>query len=134
MHSLSQSVEVRMLVWSVVLGMVQLAIATTLAVKDQGLYYALGIRERAAPPTAVVTERWLRAFRNFKETFVFFAAAILAVAVLGRQTPLSAAGAQLYFWSRLVYVPIYAAGIPLARTAAWGLAMIGLVMVLTAAF
>jgi uncharacterized MAPEG superfamily protein len=133
MHNLIESVEVRMLVWSVVLGLVQLAIATTLATADQGLYYTLGIRERVAPPTSIVTERWLRAFRNFKETFVFFAAAVLAVVVLGRQSPVSAAGAQLYFWSRLVYVPIYVAGIPLARTAVWGLSIIGLAMVLAAA-
>jgi len=44
----------------------------------------------------------------------------------------SALGAQLYFWARLVYIPVYASGIPFARTAVWTVSIIGLVMVLGA--
>jgi uncharacterized MAPEG superfamily protein len=42
-------------------------------------------------------------------------------------------GAQLYFWARVAYVPVYASGIPFARTAVWTVSIIGLVMVLTGA-
>jgi uncharacterized MAPEG superfamily protein len=42
-------------------------------------------------------------------------------------------GAQLYFWARVVYVPVYAAGIPVARTIVWTASIVGLVMVLLAA-
>jgi uncharacterized MAPEG superfamily protein len=39
-------------------------------------------------------------------------------------------GAQLYFWGRLAYVPLYAIGAPLARSVAWNVATIGIIFVL----
>src|ERR1051326_682729 len=105
-----------MLMWSVVLGLVQLVIATILAGKDCGMAYCLSARDTPAPPVSRITGRFLRAFQNFKETFVFFVVAVLVVALMARQSPMSAAGAQLYFWSRLAYVPVYAAGIMGVRT------------------
>jgi uncharacterized MAPEG superfamily protein len=36
----------------------------------------------------------------------------------------------LYFAGRLVYVPLYAWGIRVARTLAWGAAMLGIALVL----
>jgi uncharacterized MAPEG superfamily protein len=74
-----------------------------------------------------------RARGNFLETFAFFAALVLAVVALGRQNAGSALGAQLYFWARLVYVPVYAAGIPYLRTLVWAVSIVGLVMLLSAA-
>jgi uncharacterized MAPEG superfamily protein len=127
------STEMRMLLWAVVLGLVQLVIATTMATKDQGLPYNLSPRDQPAPPVSTVSARLLRAFHNFKETFVFFAAAVLAVTLLAKANPTSAAGAQIYFWARLVYVPIYALGIPGLRTLIWALSVAGIVMVLLAA-
>ena len=75
----------------------------------------------------------LRAFANFRETFVYFAVAVLVVTVLGKANATSALGAQIYFWTRLAYVPVYAAGIPVVRTLIWGASIAGLVMVLSAA-
>jgi uncharacterized MAPEG superfamily protein len=40
-------------------------------------------------------------------------------------------GAQLYFWARLAYVPVYAAGIPYLRTLLWAASIAGIVLVLT---
>jgi uncharacterized MAPEG superfamily protein len=127
------SIEVRMLCWAVVLGLVQLVIATTLATKDQGLGYNMSPRDKPAPSVGTLSARMLRAFSNFKETFVFFAAAILIVTLTGKNNAQSALGAQLYFWARLVYVPVYAAGIPLLRTAIWAVSIFGIVTVLLAA-
>ena len=127
------SVEIQMLCWSVVLGLIQLVIATTLGVKDQGMPYALGPRDIPGPMVAVFTARFQRAFQNFRETFVYFAAAVLVVTVLNKTKATTALGAQLYFWARLVYVPVYAAGIPVARTLVWAVSVVGLVMVLLGA-
>jgi uncharacterized MAPEG superfamily protein len=123
------SIEIRLLCWAVVLGLAQLVIATTLALKDQGLAYNMSPRDEASPVTRL-TARMLRAFRNFKETFVFFAVAVLVVALTGKNNASSALGAQLYFWARLVYVPVYAAGIPVLRTAVWAVSIIGIVTIL----
>ncbi len=133
MHTFAGSIEIQMLCWSAVLGLVQLVIATTLAVGDQGLPYAAGPRDTPSPPVRVITARFLRAFHNFRETFVYFAVAVLLVTLLNKTSATTALGAQLYFWARLVYVPVYASGIPFARTAVWTVSVIGLVMVLMGA-
>jgi uncharacterized MAPEG superfamily protein len=127
------SIEIQMLCWSIVLGLVQLVLATTTATLQQGLMYNMSSRDMPAPPVGRVAARLLRAFRNFMETFPFFAAAVLAIATLGRHDDLSAAGAQLYFWARVLYVPVYAAGIPVARTLIWAASIVGLILVLVAA-
>jgi uncharacterized MAPEG superfamily protein len=133
MHIFAGSIEIQMLCWSAVLGLVQLVIATTLAVGDQGLPYATGPRDAPSPPVKIITGRLLRAFHNFRETFVYFAVAVLLVTLLNKTSATTALGAQLYFWARLVYVPVYASGIPFARTAVWTVSVIGLVMVLMGA-
>jgi uncharacterized MAPEG superfamily protein len=127
------SIEIQMLCWSVVLGLVQLVISTTLQVKDVGLPYAGGPRDTPSPPVRILTGRLLRAFHNFRETFVYFAAAVILVTLLNKTNATTALGAQLYFWSRVAYVPAYAVGIPMLRTAVWTASIIGLVMVLLGA-
>ena len=133
MNIFAGSMEIQMLCWSAVLGLVQLVIATTLALKDQGVAYATGPHDKPAPPVTIVTGRLLRAFGNFRETFVYFAVAVLLVTLLNKTNATTALGAQLYFWARLVYVPVYAAGIPVLRTLIWTASFVGLVMVLVAA-
>ncbi len=133
MNIFAGSIEIQMLCWAVILGLAQLITATTLATRDQGLTYNMSARDLPAPSVSPLAARMLRAFGNFKETFVFFAVAVLAVTLLGKANANSALGAQIYFWARLVYVPVYAAGIPVVRTLIWGASIAGLVMVLLAA-
>jgi uncharacterized MAPEG superfamily protein len=125
--------ESTMLLWSVVLGLVQIVIATIAANKDVGLPYNLSSRDEAAPPLSKMTGRLVRAGANFRETFGLFAVSVILVMLLHRQNGSSAIGAQIYFWSRLVYIPVYALGIQVVRTIVWTLSIVGLVMVLTAA-
>ena len=75
-----------------------------------------------------------RASCNFLETFPFFAAAVLAVVLTQRTSPETTLGAQVYFWARLAYVPLYAAGVPYARTLVWAASIWGLLQVLWALF
>ncbi len=56
----------------------------------------------------------------------------LALAVTGKTGGLGATGAQVWFWARVVYVPIYAAGIPYLRTLVWTISAIGLILMLIA--
>jgi uncharacterized MAPEG superfamily protein len=127
--------ETTMLLWSVVLGLVQLVIASMAMNKDVGLPYNLSSRDvPPSSPIGTMAGRLVRAFANFRETFGFFAVAVLLVAILNRADHTSALGAQLYFWARLVYVPVYALGIIVVRTVVWAISIVGLVMVLLAAF
>jgi uncharacterized MAPEG superfamily protein len=132
MNIFTGSIEIQMLCWSVVLGLVQLVIITALAIKDQGSAYNISCRDTPPPPVTAVTARLQRAFGNFRETFVYFAVSVLLVTLMNKSNAHSALGAQLYFWARLVYIPVYASGIPFLRTAAWTVSIIGLVMVLGA--
>jgi uncharacterized MAPEG superfamily protein len=133
MNIFTGSTEIQMLCWSVVLGLVQLVLATAMATKDQGLPYNVSPRDLPPPPVSKLTARFQRAFGNFRETFVYFAVAVLVVTLTSRNNSVSALGSQIYFWARLIYVPVYAAGIPVLRTVTWGASMAGLIMVLLAA-
>ena len=133
MNIVTGSIEIQMLCWSVVLGLGQLAVATLGGLVDQGLPYNISSRDLPPPSITRITARLQRAFGNFRETFVYFAVAVLVVTTMVKNTPTSALGAQLYFWSRVAYVPVYAAGIPVLRTLIWAASIVGLVMVLGAA-
>ncbi len=74
----------------------------------------------------------MRAQSNLFETLPLFAGAVLLAHVAGREGSVAAWGAALYFWGRLVYVPLYAAGTPYVRTAVWIVAATGLGLVLAA--
>ncbi|TGT34845.1 MAPEG family protein, partial [Mesorhizobium sp. M8A.F.Ca.ET.167.01.1.1] len=50
----------------------------------------------------------------------------------GYETLLSKWGSGLYFSARLVYLPLYAFGIPLLRSLVWNVAFVGIVMLLLA--
>ena len=124
------SIELQMLFCSVLLGLAQLMAAAMLSTRDKGVAHNLSPRDEEGAPVSLLTGRMQRAFANFKETFAFFAAAVLLVTILGRESELSAWGAQLYFWARLAYVPVYAAGIPGLRSAIWTVSLTGLMLVL----
>ncbi len=128
------SVELKMLCWSVLLGLVQVALAATLVTWQRGLRWNIGNRDGAQPPVTGAASRASRASRNFLETFVFFAVAVLVVEMTGRANAYTAIGAQLYFWARLVYVPVYVVGIPYLRTLVWAVSVWGLLQVFSALF
>ena len=134
MDASSYTIELQMLAWAVVLGLVQLAVAASLSTQQRGLMWNAGPRDGEPKPLTGVAARMDRALRNFLETFPFFAVAVLAVAMTGRTSGDTAMGAQLYFWARVAYVPLYAAGIPFLRTVAWAASLVGLVMMLKPLF
>lgn len=128
------TLELKMLAWSVVLGLVQVFLAATLVTRQRGLQWNAGNRDGNPPPVTGAAARAERASRNFLETFPFFAAAVLAVVLAKLNTPHTALGAQIYFWARVAYVPVYVVGIPYLRTLIWAASFWGLLQVLEALF
>ena len=53
-------------------------------------------------------------------------------ALLGRHNWETVLGAQLYLAGRIVYIPLYALGIPVVRTMAWATATAGIGLILVA--
>lgn len=134
MGTAGMAIEIQMLAWAVVLGLVHLLLAATLVTRQRGLKWNTGARDAEQAPLTGVAARVDRALKNFLETFPFFAAAVLAVVVAGRADADTALGVQLYFWARVLYLPLYAAGVPYLRTVVWAVSLWGLVMVLLALF
>ena len=121
-------IELTMLVWSVALALVQVVIAVLAAQVQVGLPMLVGNRE-GFPELTGIAGRAHRAQSNMLTNLVLFAALALATAVAGRANATTALGAQLFFWGRVAYAVIYLIGIPWARTAAWAVSIVGLVMI-----
>jgi uncharacterized MAPEG superfamily protein len=124
--------ELRMLALSVVLGLVHIVLNAHTATQQHGLDWNVGARDQIMPPLSGVAGRLHRAMNNFLETFPLFAAAILLATVAGKGGPLTVWGSLLYFSGRLVYLPLYAFGIQYVRTAAWSIAVGGIILILVA--
>jgi uncharacterized MAPEG superfamily protein len=99
--------------------------------KPSGLIAAMGNREKEAPCDGFPA-RTDRAAKNMLENMVFFTALALVASVGGVADPHVELGARIFFWARLVYIPIYMIGIPVARTAVWAISVIGMGMIFAA--
>lgn len=98
-----------------------------------GLMVAFGNREGLAEATGFAG-RAKRAANNTLENFVLFAAIALVAHASGNTSPKIAAGAELFVWARLAYIPIYWLGIPFLRTASWAVGIVGMAMMLLPLF
>ena len=121
--------ELTMLAWSIVLGLVHVVLTGQLSVLQFGMAYGLSPRDEEKRPTGI-PGRVTRAFANYMQTFPFFAAAVLVAHVANRHSNWTVYGAELYFWCRLVFVPLYASGIPGPRTLAYLGGVVGIAMIL----
>lgn len=126
------STELKMLFYSAILGIIQLLLATHFSTLQRGVKWNLSPRDEKVPELTGVAGRLSRAFKNFMETFPFFIAAIIMVQITQMHSSISSIGAMIYFWARLVYVPLYAAGIPGVRTLVWLISFIGIILVMSA--
>lgn len=124
--------ELSLLAWATILGLLQIALVATCSVVQRGLPWAVSPRDGAMPALTTIASRLDRARGNFLETFPFFVALVLANHVLQQHDSMTILGAQLYFWARVAYVPAYAAGIPYLRTLIWAVSIVGLVLLLVA--
>ncbi len=125
--------ELTILGWTLVLAIVQVLLPGMLRTGETGVDYNASARDAPSPvPPRPVTARLQRAQQNLFETLPLFAAAILIAHVAGRNGDLTFWGAALYLASRVLYVPLYAAGIPVIRSLVWLVGLIGLILVLTA--
>ena len=122
--------EIQLLGLSAVLVVAQIVLAAQLGNRQYGLKWAASPRDADVAAPGVLLGRVRRALANMLETFPLFAAAVLAVAVTHRLDRWSLIGAHLYFWARLAYLPLYAAGVPLIRSLVWNVALVGVFMIL----
>jgi len=123
--------DLKWLLASVVLAWLMLIAASLYRARawtPTGLKLAFGNRDDLPPPSPMAG-RADRAARNMLESLILFSALLLAAHAAGQAGARVLLGAQLFFWGRLAYAPLYWAGIPYLRTAAWGVAVAGMVLV-----
>jgi uncharacterized MAPEG superfamily protein len=124
----TMSIDIKMLLWSAALTLLQMLVAVIGAQLQVGLPPLIGNRENL--PTMVGwAGRAQRAHHNMMESVVVFAILVLVANATGKANATTALGSELFFWSRLVYALIYWIGIPWVRTAAWGVSIVGLVLI-----
>jgi len=123
------TIELKLLVWSAALALVQMLVALLAAIIQVGFVPLLGNRENL-PALEGWAGRAQRAQRNMLENLVVFAVLVLVAQVAGKTNAATAFGAQLFFWGRVAYAPVYVIGIPWLRTGLWAVSFIGMLQIL----
>ena len=126
MPSASLPAEIVWLGASVVLLLVYIGAQAGLMTRDLGREFNVSARDEQPEPKGVMAGRAERALANLLETYPAFVALALALAVTGRSGGAGAIGAAVWFWARVVYLPLYLFGIPYVRTAVWSVSALGL--------
>lgn len=121
--------EIAYLALAVLLLLVHISVQAFALKQQVGNSYTAGPRD-TPPSLSPLAGRAERALRNFLETFAAFAALAIALEITGRADDWSGVGAALYFWGRVVYLPLYLSGIPWLRSAAWCVASLGIAIML----
>ena len=96
-----------------------------------GLIDAVGYPENPKPQPAWAL-RLQRAHANHIENLAPMAVLVLAANVAGLSDGLSAWGAALFFWARVVHAVVYTLGVPWLRTLAFTAGWVGSVLVFLA--
>ncbi len=93
-----------------------------------GLVDAVGYP--ANPPELPAwAQRSTRVHANMVENLAPFAALVLVAQVAGLANEITALGAALFFWARIVHAIVFILGIPWVRTLAFVVSWIGIVLI-----
>lgn len=122
--------ELSVLAWGCVLALVHIFAAVRFKTRQYGTKWNVGARDEDLPPPQPIVGRLARAQANFFETFPIYAAAALIVSVAHLESRWTAVGAWTWLAARIVYLPLYAAGVPYLRTIAFLASIAGIALVL----
>lgn len=106
--------------------LVQINLPATFRVLQDGVLSYVGSRDNETTLSAY-GQRAERAQRNLEESlFVFLSLGLLLVA-LDKQTEQAVLGAEVFFFARVLYVPLYVAAVPWIRSLVWVVGLGGLI-------
>ncbi|MEO1253104.1 MAG: MAPEG family protein [Pseudomonadota bacterium] len=92
-----------------------------------GFRWGLGPRDEPRAPS-VLQGRLNRIIANHLEGMAMFVPLILIIELGALSSALTGAGAMIFAAGRIAFAVIYLFGVPVWRSAMWGVAMIGLLM------
>jgi uncharacterized MAPEG superfamily protein len=122
--------EITVLVWGCLLALVHIFGAAHVKTRQYGTKWNMGARDEELPPPSPIVGRMVRAQANFFETFPLAIVAVVALTATGTQTWWTQLGALLWLGGRIVYLPLYAAGVPVVRTVVFLISLAGIIMML----
>ena len=123
-------IEVRIAAFGAVLLFIHIFIATRFKTRQYGRKWNVSARDDTLPPPNEMTGRTMRAQANFQETFPIAIVALLGVVLADQTSNWTALGGWIWLGARLIYLPLYAAGVPVVRTIVYTISIVGLGMVI----
>lgn len=123
-------VELMILAWSMILLLVHIFAAAHVKTKQYGTQWNMGARDENLPPMNPLAGRLARAQANFMETLPIAIVALVGVVLAGRTSEWTAMGGWIWLGARIVYLPLYAAGVPVVRTIIFLASLVGILIVL----
>jgi uncharacterized MAPEG superfamily protein len=119
--------ELACLILSVVLWLIHVVLQAVTGNVALPFGYLFTSRDKPVAVKGLLYGRATRALANYIENLVPFVALALALMVTQRTGGL---GATIWILARIVYIPLYLFDVVYARTAVWGLSIVGLLMML----
>lgn len=127
------TIELTVLAWGAILGLVHIFAAGHVKTRQYGAKWNMGARDEALSDPEPIVGRMMRAQANYFETFPIVVAAIAIISIAGLESPLTTAGALLWLAARVIYLPLYALGVPVLRSIVFLTSLAGILMLLTPA-
>ena len=124
------AVELKIAALGALLLFIHIFVAIRYKTAQYGRAWNVSARDETLPAPNPITGRLIRAQANFEETFPIAAVALLGVVIAGRTSQWTALGGWIWLGARVVYLPLYWAGIPVVRTLVWTVSMVGVAMVI----
>ena len=122
--------EIRILAFGALLLLVHIFAAVHLKTRQYGAKWNMGPRDEAVAPLSPIAGRLARAQANFLETFPIAIIALLGVVIANRTSSSTALGGWIWLGARIAYLPLYAFGVPVIRTLAFAVSLVGLAFVI----
>jgi uncharacterized MAPEG superfamily protein len=123
-------IELKILALGALLLFIHIFVAIRFKTGQYGRTWNVGARDEALPAPNAMTGRAARGQANFQETFPIAIVALLGVVAAGRTSEWTALGGWIWLGARVVYLPLYLAGVPVVRTIVWTVSMVGLGIVI----
>ena len=117
--------ELTCLALSALLMFGQILVQAVGSISSHKLGFLVGPRDGMEDKT-VLTGRARRANANLIEGLAMFTPLVRIAHVTGETSALTAAGAALFFWGRVVFAVTYYLGVPWVRTLAWAASIAGI--------
>lgn len=118
----------------IALGVVQVILQAGEYRRVHGVAYANSAQD--SPPAkedSALLGRLTRALRNLHETLPFFLGVVIILALMGHSTGVTQMAALIFAGARIVYLPLYALGVPYLRGLVWMVSFVALIVLIVSA-